>query len=221
MNHARLAPSRPFSRPLLRAAGLALVLLLSACGFQMRGETPLPFDTLYVTIPDNTKFGADVRRSLRAASPNTRLTTTGKEAQAILQQVGDARGLREVSLNAQGRVEEYELSINFTFRLIDAKGNAIIPDTTLTAYQQMPYDDQVMQAKEDQMNMLYENMQQSLVNRLLRRLTSQDVRDAAARLKQGVDDPNAPVYDPNAAQAMPDVPYPMRSPSVNDARQRY
>ena len=78
-----------------------------------------------------------------------------------------------------------------------------------------------MQAKEDQINMLYENMQQSLVNRLLRRLTAPDVRDAAERLKQGVSDPNAPVYDPNAVQAAPDVPYPLRSPSVNDARQRY
>ncbi|WP_144638240.1 LPS assembly lipoprotein LptE [Bordetella genomosp. 13] len=221
MNHARLAPSRLTSRPLLRAAGVALVLLLAACGFQMRGVTPLPFDTMYVTIPDNTKFGADVRRSLRAASPDTRLTVTPKEAEVILQQVSDSRDLREVSLNAQGRVEEYELSIAFTFRLIDAKGNAIIPDTTLTAYQQMPYDDQVMQAKEDQIDMLYQTMQQSLVNRLLRRLTAPDVREAAVRLKQGISDPNAPVYDPTAVKPAQDVPYPLRSPSVNDVRQRY
>ena len=101
-------------------------MLLSACGFALRGVTPMPFDTLYVGIPDTTQFGADVRRSLRAASPNTKLVNSPKEAQAILQQVNDARSLREVSLNAQGRVESYELGINFTFRLIDAKGNALI-----------------------------------------------------------------------------------------------
>ena len=121
-------------------------MLLSACGFALRGVTPMPFDTLYVGIPDTTQFGADVRRSLRAASPNTKLVNSPKEAQAILQQVNDARSLREVSLNAQGRVESYELGINFTFRLIDAKGNALIPDTTLSIYREMPYDDQIVQA---------------------------------------------------------------------------
>ena len=100
--------------------------------FTLRGVTPLPFDTLYVGIPDYTQFGADVRRALRAASPNTKLVATPKEAQAILQEVSNTRALREVSLNAQGRVEEYELGINYTFRLIDAKGRALIPDTTLS-----------------------------------------------------------------------------------------
>ena len=58
--------------------------------------------------------------AVRCGFANTKLVNSPKEAQAILQQVNDARTLREVSLNAQGRVESYEL-INFTFRLIDAK----------------------------------------------------------------------------------------------------
>ena len=64
------APQRPQRFParwLLRAASLAAVMLLAACGFALRGVTPLPFDTLYVGIADNTRFGADVRRALRAA----------------------------------------------------------------------------------------------------------------------------------------------------------
>lgn len=197
-----LAPLRPplsRSRWLLRAASLAAVMLLAACGFAMRGVTPLPFDTMYVGIPDNTKFGADVRRALRAASPDTRLVDDSDQAQAILQMVRNRRSLREVSLNAQGRVEEYELGIDFTFRLITNKGIAILPDTTLSVYREMPYDDQVVQAKQGQIESLYQSMQQSLVSRLLRRLTAADVRAAAAAAERGESDPNAPVYDPNAS----------------------
>jgi LPS-assembly lipoprotein len=51
---------------LLRGACLALFMLLSACGFALRGVTPMPFDTMYIGMPDNTQFGADVRRALRA-----------------------------------------------------------------------------------------------------------------------------------------------------------
>lgn len=182
-----------------RGIALAMLMLLAGCGFTMRGVTPLPFDTLYVGIPDNTRFGADVRRALRAASPNTRLVAGSKEAQAILQQVSTDRTLREVSLNAQGRVEEYELGIDYTFRLIDAKGNALVPDTTVSIYREMPYDDQVVQAKQGQIDSLYQSMEKELVNRLLRRLTAPDVHEAAAKAAAGTLDPDAPVYDPHQA----------------------
>jgi LPS-assembly lipoprotein len=177
------------------AAGLALVLL-TACGFAARGASPLPFDALYMSMPENAKFTADLRRAVKASSPDTRIAESAKQAQAILQQVANTRGLRQVSLNPQGRIEELELSIHFVFRLIDGQGNAIVPDTTLTAYRQMPYDDQALQAKSGQMDVLYASMEQSLVNRVLRRLTADDVRNVYARLQRGEVDPNAPVFNP-------------------------
>lgn len=200
---------------LLRGACLALFMLLSACGFALRGVTPMPFKTLYVGIPDNTQFGADVRRSLRAASPDTKLVDTPKEAQAILQQVSDSRTLREVSLNAQGRVEEYELGINYTFRLIDNKGRALIPDTTLSIYREMPYDDQVVQAKQGQIDTLYKAMQRDLVARVLRRMTAPDVRRAFENAEERGENGEIPLYDPTAPQP-PRTPTPWQTPSTTD-----
>lgn len=200
---------------LLRGACLALFMLLTACGFTLRGVTPLPFDTLYIGIPDNTLFGADVRRALRAASPNTKLVATPKEAQAILQQVANDRTLREVSLNAQGRVEEYELGINYTFRLIDDKGRALIPDTTLSIYREMPYDDQIVQAKQGQIETLYNSMQRDLVARLLRRMTAPEVRKAFETREQRGEDGEIPLYDPTAP-AQRATPAPWQTPSTTD-----
>ncbi|MBB1593005.1 LPS assembly lipoprotein LptE [Achromobacter sp. UMC46] len=200
---------------LLRGACLALFMLLSACGFALRGVTPMPFDTLYVGIPDNTQFGADVRRSLRAASPATKIVDTPKEAQAILQQISDTRTLREVSLNAQGRVEEYELGINYTFRLIDNKGRALIPDTTLSIYREMPYDDQVVQAKQGQIDTLYKAMQRDLVSRVLRRMTAPDVRRAFENIEERGENGEIPLYDPNAPQPQR-TPTPWQTPSTTD-----
>ncbi|MGB3431683.1 LPS assembly lipoprotein LptE [Achromobacter sp.] len=200
---------------LLRGACLALFMLLSACGFALRGVTPMPFDTLYLGISDTTQFGADVRRALRAASPNTKLVDTPKEAQAILQQVADTRTLREVSLNAQGRVEEYELGINYTFRLIDAKGRALIPDTTLSIYREMPYDDQVVQAKQGQIETLYRAMQRDLVSRLLRRMTAPEVRKAFDEAEERAEDGQTPLYDPTAPDQKR-MPAPWQTPSTTD-----
>lgn len=221
MNFAR--QGTPSTRPpgaarqwTLRAAGLALVMLLSACGFQMRGTTPLPFDTLYVGIPKNTRFGTEVRRAIEAASPETKLVDAPKEAQAQLQQITNARSMREVSLNAQGRVEEYELGLVFSFRVIDAKGRALLPDTTLEAYREMPYNDQVVQAKEGQAESLFRNMEQSLVSRIVRRLTSQDVRVAAQKAEQAKPgDDTEPLYDTNPPPPQR-VPEPWRTPSITN-----
>lgn len=200
---------------LLRGACLALFMLLSACGFALRGVTPMPFKTLYVGIPDSTQFGADVRRSLRAASPDTKLVDSPKDAEAILQQVSDSRTLREVSLNAQGRVEEYELAINYTFRLIDNKGRALIPDTTLSLYREMPYDDQVVQAKQGQIDSLYKAMQRDLVTRVLRRMTAPDVRRAFENAEERGENGEIPLYDPTAPQP-PRTPTPWQTPSTTD-----
>jgi LPS-assembly lipoprotein len=185
------------SRWWLRATALAAVMLLAACGFAMRGVTPLPFKTLYVGAPDNTRFGAELRRAIRAASPDTRLVDKPIEGEAILQIIRNDRSLREVSLNAQGRVEEYELGIVFTFRLITNQGATILPDTTLSVYRDMPYDDQFVQAKDAQKDTLYQSMQQSLVARVVRRITAPEVRANYDAIQRGEDNPDAPVYDPN------------------------
>jgi len=196
-----------------QAAGLGMLLLLSACGFHMRGETPLPFDTFYIGLGSNTRFGAEVKRAIAAASPNTRLVDNPKDAEAQLQQVANVRGQREVSLNSQGRVEEYELSLRFTFRVIDSKGRAIIPDTTLETFREMPYDDTVVQAKEGQAEQLFRSMQTSLVSRLLRRLTADDVRDKAAQLNQTKPgDEEGPIYSTTPPQ--PPANQPQRSPGL-------
>jgi LPS-assembly lipoprotein len=153
-----------------------LVLVLSACGFQLQGRAPLPFDTLYVSIPQNSQFGADLRRAIRASAPDTKIIEDPTEPyQAQLQQVSETRSSREISLNAQGRVEEYELTLVYVFRIVDPNGDIILPSTTLVSVRDLPFDDRVIQAKEGEQATLFRQMQKSLVPRVMRRISAPDV----------------------------------------------
>lgn len=195
---------------LARASVLALAGMLTACGFTMRGVTPLPFDSLYLMgISDNTRFGGDVARALRAASPNTRLVSDRKQAQATLIAVSQSRTQRETSLNPQGRVEEYELRVQYTFRLVDARGNLLLPDTILSDSRDMPYDDNVVQAKQGETETLYRDMEKSLVSRLMRRLTAPDVAEAFEIARNSPDDNSLPVAptlpEPSEEPAQPSI----------------
>jgi len=208
------------SRLRLTVAAL-LMSALTACGFQMRGTTELPFDSIYIGIPDNTLFGAEIRRSIRAVSPGTVQAAAPEDAQVRLQNLGLTRDRREVSLSPQGRVEEYELSLTFIYRLIDRDGRVLIPDTTLTVARDLPYDAQVVQAKQGEMEMLYQTMQRSLVDRIIRRLTAPDVREAARRAdaaRAGEQTEDLPLVAPDIAPALNDLsPDWLSDPSSFDA----
>jgi LPS-assembly lipoprotein len=218
------------TRSIARVLLSLIAVLLAGCGFKMQGVTPMPFDSLVITIPQNSQFGADVRRSIRAASPNTvivelgdakpvvhveKQTTDPKSIpQARLEQVAEVRNSRIVSLNAQGKPEEFELTLAFTFRLVNAKSQIILPDTTLTAARSMPFDERVVQAKEGEAATLYRDMQKSLVARMMRRLTAPDIKQRWDELSKATPDQQENINTAIPIQAPSPIPTPWQNPSL-------
>ncbi|RTZ42538.1 hypothetical protein EKL30_12630 [Candidimonas sp. SYP-B2681] len=196
-------------------ACIAIFLLLAACGFKMKGVSPLPFTTLYTNIGQNSAFGAGMRRAIIASSPRTRFVEEAADAQAKLIQLANNQFLRELSIDAQGRVEEYELNLEFVFQLTDAKGHIILPPTTLRSVREIPYDDSIVQAKQGEIATIFQAMQQSMIDRVVRHLASPDVANAFADAgSQPVEETPAstaplPPIDPTA------VPTPWSIPQID------
>ncbi len=210
------------NRSIVRVLLGLMTLLLAGCGFKMQGATPMPFDSLAITIPQNSQFGADVRRAIRAASPGIVIvepssTQPGVKTvpQAKLEQVSEVRNSRIVSLNARGKPEEFELTLVYTFRLVNAKNQIILPDTTLSAARAMPFDERVVQAKEGEAVTLYRDMQKSLVARMMRRLTAPDIKQRWDEIKA-----SSPAEQENIESATPiqaptgNLPTPWQNPSL-------
>lgn len=160
---------------------LLLCLLISGCGFKMRGQEPLPYDTLYTNVSRNSAFGIHIYRLLKASSPNTTMVDSPEQAQVQVIQESFNRTRSEVSLDYEGKVEEYELGLVFIFSMMDAKGNVLIPSTRLTASRLMPYSEDDASAKSSEMQLLYNDMEKSIADRLYRRVISEE---ASARYKQ-------------------------------------
>ncbi|MFA5663537.1 LPS assembly lipoprotein LptE [Castellaniella sp.] len=159
----------------------ALTLLLTACGFHIRGATPLPFDSLYTNINLNSEFGARLERAIRANSPATRIVTQRSEADVFLRQIEDSEDLRQLSLDADGRVEEYELRLRFTFELVDRNGERLLEPTTLESLRELPYSENIVQAKESEIQRNFNDMRDLLIHRIMSRISSPEVRAAYAR----------------------------------------
>ena len=186
---------------------LAGCILLVACGFRMKGATPLPFDTLYTNIEANSAFGAALRRAIVASSPNTRFVTDAKQAEARLIQLANDERLRQLSIDADGRVEEYELNLEFSFQLVDSHGHIILPPTFLRATREIPYDDTMVQAKQSEITAVFQQMQQSMVDRVVRHLTAPDIIAAFQNADQQPQEAT-----PSNLEPVSNDPAPTRSP---------
>lgn len=146
-------------------------LLLSACGFHLRGAYSLPFDTLLIALPDASELRAVIKRNIEA-STQTRIVTEIKDARAGLLVLGDVPVKRILSLNSAGRVREYQLTRTFTFKVIDAKGREYLPQSTIVISRDMTFDDAAVLAKEAEEVLLWRDIQNDLVQQLMRRLAA-------------------------------------------------
>lgn len=157
---------------LLRSPVFVAALLLAACGFQLRGQTTLPFATLYV--PGSSALAVELKRNI-ASGTQTKLLDRPDQAQAQLVVANEQREKVILSLNTAGRVREFQLRYKIAFRVIDTKGREYLPLNEITLTRDISFNDSQVLAKESEEALLYRDMQTDMVQQVLRRL-------AAARL---------------------------------------
>jgi len=83
-----------------------------------------------------------------------------------------------------------ELTLTYIFRIVDANGDIILPATTLRVVRNLPFDDRVVQAKEGEEATLFAQMQNSLIARIMRRISAPDI-EARYRALIASNAPNA------------------------------
>jgi len=152
-----------------KIAAAALCACLAACGFQLRGQATLPYDTLYV--PGNSPLVVELKRNV-AAGTNSKLVANEKDAQAILGFTHEAREKVILSFNTSGLVREYQLRYRVGFRLYDAKGRTYIPPNEIQLTRDVSFNEGQVLAKEAEDALLYRDMQTDMVQQILRRLVA-------------------------------------------------
>jgi len=71
-------------------ATLVVAMTLSACGFQLRGQAAIPFQTVRVEAPGFSAFANDLERAIRAGS-KARIVDSRDQAEAVVQIVGESQ----------------------------------------------------------------------------------------------------------------------------------
>lgn len=148
---------------------LTAVLLLSACGFHLRGQAALPFNTLYVQAEPTSVFALQLKRAVQAGSA-TRVTTRPGEAEAVLQILNELQEKVILSLGSGGRVREFQLRYRVQYRLTDEKNREHIPASEISLKRDYSFNDEQALSKEAEEALLYRDMRNDAVQQLVRRL---------------------------------------------------
>jgi LPS-assembly lipoprotein len=154
-------------------AALCIAASLAACGFQLRGSNgsyTMPFHSIYLSFPDTSPLGTELKRNLRAGDVTIADTPAQAEAQFVV--ISENRGKSILSLNSLGRVREYLLTYTLTFAVRDPKGVELLPATEITLRRNMAFDETQVLAKESEEALLYRDMQADLVQQIMRRLAA-------------------------------------------------
>lgn len=146
---------------------LSSVLALSACGFQLRGDASLPYQSLY--IEGGQDIVVDLQRAIRPTA--TKVTASPQDAEAVLQITGESREKRILGLTSAGRVSEFRLLYRVDFKVAGKNGVDLLSPQQIELRRDITFNDSQTLAKESEEALLYRDMQSDAVQQIIRRMS--------------------------------------------------
>jgi LPS-assembly lipoprotein len=171
--------TKRFASPIVLLLCLAL---LAGCGFQLRGtgmnSGSLPFKSIHVAASENSNFANTLKRYIAASG--TEVTSDPKAAEAIMEVLSERQDKSILSRNSQGRVREYTLQYTLQFRVKDNKNAELLPSSQISLRRTISFNESAVLAKESEEAMLYRDMQNDMVQQVVRRMAAIKPQAAAA-----------------------------------------
>jgi LPS-assembly lipoprotein len=143
--------------------------LLAGCGFQLRRAPQFAFRSIYVAGAANSSLVQDIKRGIATAKDIT-IVPDPNAAQVILDVLMDRREKVVVGLNASGQVREFQLRTRFQFRVRTPQDKELIAPAELLQQRDISFTETTALAEEQDEQLLYRDMQQDIVQQLMRRL---------------------------------------------------
>jgi LPS-assembly lipoprotein len=148
------------------------VLALGGCGFKLRGDQNYSFQTIAVMPQPGSAIAVQLRRSfgdsVRVLAPEAPLA----QAQVVIDILQEQREKIVVGINSSGQVREFQLRIRVKFRVRTPQGLELTPPTDILQQRDISFSESAVLAKEAEDALLYRDMQNDIVQQLMRRLAT-------------------------------------------------
>ena len=147
------------------------VVVLSGCGFHVRGSIELPEELSEVALEGtrpNGELGVAVRNGFSRVGGQ--VVDSAASARSVLVITRDSSSRRVLSVDSIGQANEYELAYTLGFRLDDPHGANRVVQQSINLRRQYRFDPDLTLAKADEEARLVREMRKDAVRQMLRRL---------------------------------------------------
>lgn len=159
--------------------GLVMAAALAGCGFQLRGQSQLPFESAYVEshakVRDNdqkTVVKSSLATSLRQSlSAQNKLAADAKNAPVRIVLNDESLTKSILALSGGGKVREYRLVYKVALTVVDTTGKELIAPSEILLNRDFSYSDAEILAKEAEEATLIRGMEREALRQVLRRLS--------------------------------------------------
>jgi LPS-assembly lipoprotein len=146
-----------------------MALIISACGFQLRGAADLSFKNLYIQGV-KLNLSKDLERQLK--TNGVTIVDQAEDAELFLDLITESNQKRIMSLSGGGLVREFELLYLLNFRIREASNPLWGPLQTIRGRRDFSYNDNALLGKAEEEARLNSDMRNDAIRELLRRLTA-------------------------------------------------
>ena len=144
-----------------------------ACGFRLRGDIEIPPELKETRIVGPAQFAPlalEFRRILTRAGSSV-LSSTATTSSIIMIE-GEQFKKRVLSVDAQGRVAEYELKYSYSFKIITSENLELVPMQKIEFTRDYRFDPDNVLAKETEEAQIRSEMIQFSVKQAMRRINA-------------------------------------------------
>jgi LPS-assembly lipoprotein len=151
----------------------AAVLLLAACGFHPRGDTPLPAQMAVTYIHGTQEFDTlydDFRTALE--SRGARVTQDRAEAGAVLDILENNFDKDVLTVDLSGKVLEFRFRQNIQFDVTAADGHMLLDRQSVTMSRDLKFNRNDVLGKERESDLFRKELQRDVVNMAMLRIAA-------------------------------------------------
>jgi len=149
-----------------------LALLLSGCGFQLRGEANLPPEMSKTRIVIDDEYSALARRVRVMLERSGVQFVPADQASAVLEIPENEVVTEVLTIADNARVREYRVTHTVRFRLTNAQGQELVGWQTLRQSREISFDEQRILASSREQEYLRKDLAETMAQLLVARLES-------------------------------------------------
>jgi len=149
---------------------LTALLLLSGCGFQLRGSAQLPPEMNQTQMVIDDEYSTVARRVRVLLEQSGVNFVSARQATAILEIPQNQVTTEVLTIGDNARVREYRISHTLQFRLLGAGGKEIIPLQTIRQTRDISFDEQRILALSREQEYVKQDLAETISRLLVSRL---------------------------------------------------